>query len=596
MKKLLSLTLALLLCGALAAPVSAYDMGKTGTGNFLSAGGSFTAAIKQDGSLWTWGDSLNGALGNGGGGNDNYYYFDLRPMQTVPIQIMDHAASVSCGNLFAAAIKTDGSLWTWGNNSWGQLGSGEAEKSSIPVKIMDGVTAVSCGSSHTAAIRTDGSLWMWGDNGYGQLGNGGTGNHVYGDARYPSYLQSVPTKLMEDVAAVSCGGRHTAAIKTDGSLWMWGDNSAGQLGSGGGGDKAYGDAIYPFYLQNVPVKIMDGVTAVSCGDDFTAMLKADGSLWMCGDNTRGQLGNGGAGNDLRYYNEVHQTVPVKVMDGVSAVSCSALSHCTAAIKTDGSLWMWGDNGFGQLGNGGGWNAVYLLQNLYQNVPVKITDGVAAVSCGGHHTAAIKTDGSLWAWGDNSTGQLGNGGGGNRAYGDVVFPSYLQDTPIKIMDGVRPPADGVRTPAVSVPDIPSVPAPSEALSAQKLAVDGRIVDCERYDIDGSSYFKLRDLAAVLNETDSRFGISFDPETSTVHITTGAAYTPAGNTPAAGADHPVSAQPSSQAVLIDGVRHDELTVYNIGGSNFFQLRELANFLGFEVDFDAASNMTMVRSAQR
>ena len=140
---------------------------------------------------------------------------------------------------------------------------------------------------------------------------------------------------------------------------------------------------------------------------------------------------------------------------------------------------------------------------------------------------------------------------------------------------------------------TVLAADVALSPQKLMVDGKAINCEKYNIDGSNYFKLRDLAAVLTGTGSQFNVGYDSATSTVTITTGEAYTPAATDLVVGADNSASAQPSSQAILIDGARHSELTVYNIGGSNFFQLRELGNVLGFDVGYDQATNTATVSS---
>ena len=151
-------------------------------------------------------------------------------------------------------------------------------------------------------------------------------------------------------------------------------------------------------------------------------------------------------------------------------------------------------------------------------------------------------------------------------------------------------------ALAISFLPSALAAEVVLSPQKLTVDGKSVDCEKYNIDGSNYFKLRDLAYVLSGTGSQFEVGYDQASATVSITTGAAYTPAGGELTAGADNSASAQPSSQTILIDGVAHGELTVYNIGGSNFFQLRELGSVLGFEVDYHEATNTALVRSTQK
>ena len=234
-------------------------------------------------------------------------------------------------------------------------------------------TTFSIGYTHTAAIDTNGALWMWGENDLGQLGNG---------TLTDSY---VPVKVLDNVASVCCGGRITAAIKKDGSLWMWGDNGYGQLGNG----RPYNAAL-DLYVSPKPVKVMDNVASVICLRDTTAAIKTDGSLWMWGDNDRSQLG-------FRPADSLIATRPVKVMDNVASVSCDGST--TAAVKKDGTLWMWGLNNFGRLGNG-------TLTDSY--VPVKVLDNVASVFLNYDISAAIKKDGSLWTWGYNKRGQLGNG--------------------------------------------------------------------------------------------------------------------------------------------------------------------------------------------
>ena len=190
----------------------------------VSLGDEHSAAITTDGSLYTWGYNLFGQLGDGESGFDEN---GDELISTVPIKIMDNAASVSLGWYHSAAITTDGSLYTWGRNYEGQLGDGTATKSSTPVKIMDNVASVSLGYKHSAAITTDGSLYTWGDNYYGQLGNGTAG--------YTDKL--TPVKIMDNVASVSLEYEHSAAITIDGSLYTWGDNGWGQLGDGTTEDK-----------------------------------------------------------------------------------------------------------------------------------------------------------------------------------------------------------------------------------------------------------------------------------------------------------------------------------------------------------------------
>ena len=199
----------------------------------------------------------------------------------------------------------------WGNNSHGQT----TEDSSVPIKIMENVKAVSLGDSHSAAIKEDGSLWMWGYNSSGQLGNG------------TEEKSNIPIKILDDVKSVSLGKEHSAAIKMDGSLWTWGGNVCGQLGNG------------TEEKSNIPIKIMDDVKSISLSYTHSAAIKMDGSLWTWGYNYYGCLGNGTI---------EHSKVPIKIMDDVKSVSFG-MRH-GVAIRMDGSLWMWGGNEYGELGS------------------------------------------------------------------------------------------------------------------------------------------------------------------------------------------------------------------------------------------------------
>lgn len=323
--------------------------------------------------------------------------YDIKTAASSPI-----AMSLS----HAAYLDDSGALWTWGRGASGELGSGARDNSSVPVKVMDGVTAVSIANGVSAAIKSDKSLWMWGSNYHGQLGTKGSGDVNIGggnnfDHASKHYVHITPVKVMDDVASVQAGSFYTAAIKTDGSLWMWGDNQYGHIGNNGESDKT---DRYGYVYQTEPVKIMDSVSYATFNEDAhtVAAIQTDGSLWMWGKNIHSELGNNGQGDKFYEIEELdsveyYQTTPIKALEHVTSVSLGA-NH-TAAIQTDGSLWMWGSNYYGQLGNG---------TNTDAGEPVKIMDGVAAVDLGWSRTAVLKTDGSLWTWGRNCYGQLGSG--------------------------------------------------------------------------------------------------------------------------------------------------------------------------------------------
>ena len=293
-----------------------YDFTPAGEITQIAAGDSHSAAVTKDGDLYMWGANGSGQLGIQSNAASNIPVKVNNSSSTLPEKSVKY---VALGSYHSAAITKDGSLYMWGYNNYGQLGNGSTTYSYTPVKIMENVATVSLGAWHSAAITKDGSLYMWGYNNYGQLGNESSGN----------YEKSVsPIKIMENVAAVSLGCWHSAAITKDGSLYMWGDNNYGQLGNG--------------TTNNLtrPQRIAVNVQSVELGNYHTTAVSKDGGLYTWGYNKYGELGNGTTNNSY---------TPVKIMSDV--VSSAGGSHHTIALKKNGTVYTWGDNEYGELGNG-----------------------------------------------------------------------------------------------------------------------------------------------------------------------------------------------------------------------------------------------------
>jgi alpha-tubulin suppressor-like RCC1 family protein len=318
--------------------------------------------------LWVWGKNASGQIGD-----------NTTINRSTPVTTSAGGANwkqVTCGSDHIAAIKTDGTLWTWGQNANGTLGDNTVVNRSTPVTTFAGGTnwkQVAGGEIHTAAIKTDGTLWTWGWNGYGALGNNAI---TFRSTPVTTFAGGTTWKQ------VTCGRRHTAAIKTDGTLWTWGYNLSGQLGDNTATQKI------------TPVTTFAGGTnwkQVSGGNSHTAAIKTDGTLWTWGRNAYeyGILGDNTSATQ--------KITPVTTFAGGTnwkQVAAGDQGNHTAAIKTDGTLWTWGRNSYGQLGDN---------TTTWRSTPVTTFAGGTnwkQVTCGYNHTAAIKTDGTLWTWGNN----------------------------------------------------------------------------------------------------------------------------------------------------------------------------------------------------
>jgi alpha-tubulin suppressor-like RCC1 family protein len=332
----------------------------------VSAGGTHTCGIRTSRRLYCWGSDSRGQLGDGGTNTD----------RSVPTEVYGGQtdwASVSAGGGHTCARRTNGRLYCWGSDFNGALGDGLLLIDRTTPSQVSGHTtnwaSVDAGEAHTCARRTSGRLYCWGSNSSGQLGDGTRTN------------RSVPIQVIQrtgfatDWIGVSAGGFHTCARKTNGRLYCWGFNGAGQLGDGTTDTRGYADEVSGGQTD------WAGVTA---GRNHTCARKTNGRLYCWGFNFNGQLGD---------ETRTSRSVPTEVYGGQTNWADPSASDFTCATKTNRTLWCWGDS------------------SPVRPHPIQV--GAATnwtrVSAGGLHTCARKTNRTLWCWGNDQYGQLGDGG-------------------------------------------------------------------------------------------------------------------------------------------------------------------------------------------
>ncbi len=301
-----------------------------------------------------------------------------------PASASSLAASVSAGGRDTCASSTSGALKCWGDNNLGQLGANSGvTQSPTPVAVVgssSGVAAVSVGGYHTCLVTASGGAKCWGNDYYGELGDGRGGSGNY--ASYPIDVIG----LASGVLAISAGEDHTCALTSAGGVKCWGFNGDGQLGNGTTQD------------HDIPVGVVGlarGVVAISAGGHHTCALTTAGGVKCWGSNNAGQLGDGST---------TSSSVPVNVSglsSDVAAISAGLYQH-TCALTTSGGVKCWGNNAYGQVGDG------TTTTRLTPVFAVGMTSGIDAVDAGGYHTCAVTSGGAATCWGANSAGQIGDG--------------------------------------------------------------------------------------------------------------------------------------------------------------------------------------------
>jgi len=372
--------------------------------------------MDEGGAIWTWGFNYYGQLG------DNTTTDRHTP---VPVHgegdvgFLGYVIAAAAGSWHNVVVETDGTVRTWGCNYHGQIGDGTTIDRLTPVPVhgegdvgyLSDITAIVAGANHTVALKTDGTVRAWGWNYHGQLGNGTWLNtfttpvqvHGEGDVGF-----------LSGIVSVQGGSHHTVALKSDGSVWAWGYNSAGQLGDGTTTER------------HTPVQVhgeddlgfLTDVCMIRVGNYHNVALKTDGTVWAWGYNNHGQLGDGTTVSsstpvqvldcDRLHFSRVRGADDVVFLSDITAIAAG--SYHTIALKSDSTVWTWGDNDNGQLGDGTSDTLAHSTpEHVHGEGGVGFLSDIIAISGGGRHTVALKSDSTVvWTWGDNEHGQLGDG--------------------------------------------------------------------------------------------------------------------------------------------------------------------------------------------
>ena len=339
----------------------------------VAAGAYHSLTLRKTGAVHAWGQNQYGQLGTGS--------MESTPVTSpTPVTRLPAVKAIAGGIGHSLALDLDGQVWAWGLNASGQVGLGSTGGSvPSPAKVvgLTGIQHIAAGGNYSLALGADGQVWAWGQNTAGQVGTGSTSVSVPSPVR----VVGLPT-----IRAIAAGLNHALALDTSGGVWAWGQNTSAQVGTG-----ASSTAV----LVPTPVANLPRARAIAAGAGHSLVIEEGfGNVWAWGLNNFGQVGSGTPG-----------TAPVLVPGAVSGVfaatSVVAGHYFSLVIMGSGSVKAWGQNTYGQLGNGTTENSP---------VPVAVTglDDAKVIAAGAQHALAVRPGCPVWAWGNNGQGQLGNG--------------------------------------------------------------------------------------------------------------------------------------------------------------------------------------------
>jgi alpha-tubulin suppressor-like RCC1 family protein len=334
---------------------------------------AFSMAVRNDGKLFAWGGYHEGMV-LGLGDKD----------QKIPVIVtaVSNLKEVKTGGTHILYLKKDGTVWASGGNRQHQLGpSHKDDFSSKPILVpgLKNIVSIAAGSGHSLALKSDGTVWAWGNNDKGQLGNGKTG-HTFD----LSIAKPIQVKRLNHIKSIASYDSFSLALRSDGTVWSWGDNGFGETGTGLKND-----------YVSTPTQLisLNNILSIATGKNHAIALQKDGSVWCWGYNYYGQVGNG---STLFNYNTA-AFKPIKVLTNVSSISAGA--YHSIAVKKDGTVWAWGSG-----------DANSSLESEHRTVPMMLPElsDVKQAFATYNRTFFLKKDGTIWCIGSNGEGQLGDG--------------------------------------------------------------------------------------------------------------------------------------------------------------------------------------------
>jgi len=387
--------------------------------------------------LFTWGDEWFGALGNGSFGNW-FSGADAEQVDTpAPVALPGGVTQLVASDLDGIALLSNGTVAVWGANIEGQLGDGTQTSRARPYVLpgLTGITQVAEHGSNVIALDSSGAVWVWGDNYFGQAGNGTQGVDVLSPQRVPG---------LNGVVQVAAGDGSDYALRSDGAVWAWGDNEHGQLGDGTTVNR----------LAPTQVTGLTGIAKIAAGSQTAYAIRPDGSVLAWGDNTGGLLGSG--------TNTGSAASPVQVpgLTGVSQISAGP-ERTFALTFAAGTVWAWGDNTAGALGDG-------TTTARYSPEQIGLT-GVSQIAAGGGATAAVLSNGSVLTWGRDGEGELGTSTRDDNPHPNPVLVRTLAGASLVAAGDLD-----VMVIASPAPRIPSVIGYTQSEAAQALQAAGYVL--------------------------------------------------------------------------------------------------------------------------